>query len=158
MNDVLLNYIKSQNKHIFNAQGVCKIISNVPLRKKNDMYQAIIQTDRITYKNIMEQGKLFVGYDYCSVFDAIELRRCFKCCGYHHHSSRCASKVEICPRCAQNHKVADCKSDVLYCINCHNLKKNNDCDIDLNHASWDNRCHVYNLTLEKFKINILGSQ
>lgn len=157
--DVLLNYIKTQNKYMFSDLGDCKIISNVPLKKKKNIYQATIQTDRFTYKNIMEQGKLFIGYDYCSVFDAIELRRCYKCCGFHHHSNRCTSRDEICPSCAQTHKVADCKSDVLYCINCHNFKKiNKDCNIDVNHASWDNKCHVYNLTLERFKNNILGVQ
>lgn len=158
--DVLLNYIKTQNKYIFSDQGDCKIISNVPLKKKNNIYQATIQVDRGTYKNIMHQGKLFVGYDYCSVFDAIELRRCYKCCGYHHISKNCTSNVEFCPRCAQPHKLTDCKSDVLCCINCRNFKKNkgNNISINLDHASWDNTCHVYKLTLEKFKNNILGSQ
>lgn len=158
-NDVLLNYIQTQNKCVFSDDSVCKIIANVPLKKNKNIYQVTIQTDKVTYKSIMEQGKLFVGYDYCNVFDAIDIRRCYKCCGFHHLSNKCLSKVTICPRCAEHHAVADCKSDVLRCINCINFKKGNkDVVIDVNHASWDTCCHVYSNTLKKFKNNILGSQ
>ncbi|CAH1101721.1 unnamed protein product [Psylliodes chrysocephalus] len=72
----LINCLKIQN--INEIVGDLTVISHFPLKKNNKLHQAVIQCDISTYKN-----------DYCSIYDAIDLRRCFKCCGYHNSSRVC---------------------------------------------------------------------
>ncbi|KAJ3641869.1 hypothetical protein Zmor_028339, partial [Zophobas morio] len=60
----------------------------------------------------MTAGGLFVGYDYCSVFDALEVTRCYKCNKFGHSSQSCKAK-EVCPRCSEGHKLVDCKATTL---------------------------------------------
>lgn len=97
-------------------------------------------------------GKLFIGYDYCDVYDSIDIRRCFKCNGFNHFSSHCSIAKHICPRCGEEHPVNDCKAQTLKCINCVKLQASNkDSSLDTNHAAWDNRCPIYSQKLTEFK-------
>ena len=153
--NVLLEYIMKQNKHLFGANSQCKIINITTLRKNRNIYQAILQLDKLTYNKVLNCGKLFIGYDYCSVFDAIDLRRCFKCCGFHHLANHCSLDKHICPRCSEFHSVKECKSDVFKCVHCSKLDKS--LQISTAHAVWDPNCHVYKETLKKFKADILGT-
>ena len=66
----------------------------------------------------MNAGELFIGYDHCSVFNAVDILRYFNCNGYHHSSRSCKS-AEPCPNCAMsNHAVGDCTANQLKCVNC----------------------------------------
>lgn len=48
-------------------------------RKKDDLYQAVIQLDRASYEAVINSGHIFAGYDSCRVYDAVDVQRCFKC-------------------------------------------------------------------------------
>lgn len=154
---ILLDYIKKQNNHLFVTNSICQIVNVAPLRKNRKVYQATLQLDKVTYNKILTCGKLFVGYDYCSVYDAVDLRRCYKCCGFHHIASKCTLDRPICPKCSEFHSVKDCKAELLKCVHCSKLKTTQDLDINTDHAVWDQNCHVYKETLKKFKANIMGS-
>lgn len=156
--DALLGYLKLQNRDIFTSDSSCQLVFIKPLRKSNKVFQAMFQVDVTTYHKIMQEGSLFVGYDYCKVFDGIELRRCYACCGFHHSANNCSVGKNFCPRCAQEHKLQDCNNDhVLSCINCMNHnKKDGVTQVNVKHASWDNNCPVYISALESFKCNILN--
>lgn len=58
---VLMDYIKIQNQQCFTEDSVCKVINIFPLKKNKNLFQAIIQVDKITYGKVMSSGKLFVG-------------------------------------------------------------------------------------------------
>lgn len=155
----LINYIKSQNKYVISANTVLKIISIVPLKKNNKLYQAVVQTDIASYNKVIEYGKLFVGYDICRIFDAVEVHRCFKYYGYHYISKQCTYSIIVCSLCAQNHNVQDCpKTGILHCINCHNYNKNSTDPVSVNHVAWGRNCHVYKITLKNFRNNIISLQ
>lgn len=157
--DAILKYIKSQNKDIFADNSICEFLNLKPLKKNKHMYQATLQIDKVSYNKVMAQGKLFVGYDYCTVFDAIELRRCYKCNGFHHNAAKCSSNVTYCPRCAQNHKLEDCQSNIENCINCINLnKKKADSNVNVNHTVWNSNCTAYKQELDKLRSSILNPQ
>lgn len=157
--DTILKFILTQNKCMFPINHVCKLLTLAPLKKNKQVYQATLQVDRVTYNNIMAQGKLFVGYDYCSVFDAIDLRRCFKCSGFHHIAAKCSAGTHSCPRCAESHQLSDCQSNFERCINCVNLnKKQPGLNLDINHKAWDKNCTVYKQELDKLRSNILNPQ
>lgn len=153
----LLSYLCSQNKSVFFDDSTSRVISVKPLKKNNKVFQAILQVDLGTYSRLICEGHVFVGYDYCRVFDAVEVTRCFKCCGFHHYADKCSKKDHICPRCAGPHKVSDCGSHSLKCINCSNSNDTRGSQYSVDHCAWDTgRCHVYLETLSRFKSNIFG--
>ncbi|KAJ3658560.1 hypothetical protein Zmor_010293 [Zophobas morio] len=148
-----------QNQLLFNdVNEDYKVVSYSSQRKSDKYLQAVVQIDTVSYNNIMKAGKLLIGYKYCKVWDAIDVRRCYNCCGFHHHSDKCDQNFPICPRCSEKHKVQECKSDILKCTNCSMLKATN-ANINTNHAAWDiNKCTVYKSHVENFKKIIFNSQ
>lgn len=97
-----------------------------------------------------------MGYDYCIIYDALEIRRCFKCWGFNHIAKNCNKEI-VCPKCSESHASKDCKSDVLKCFLCSNLKGKQNLDIDTEHATFDRKlCHVYKHKLEEFKSEIIN--
>lgn len=122
-----------------------------PTKKKPSVFQAILQVDKETYNYLISCGSIFVGYDYCAVYDAINVDRCFNCNAFGHSSRVCKSTL-ACPRCSENHRVADCKSDVLKCSNCSVKTGTN----ITNHAAWDLSCPTFIAQQKKIVHNILS--
>lgn len=152
--DVLINHVKYQNKNMLSDQCECTLIKFWPTKRNKNVFQAILQVDVASYNNIMTlgNGKLFVGYDYCEVYDSILLLRCYKCNGYNHVSGKCNNK-RSCAKCANDHEIKNCTEDAeLKCINCVKyLEKANNSNISINHAAWDSHCPVYCQKVEEFK-------
>jgi hypothetical protein len=154
--DKLLEYILSQNKSLFSKNFNCVLKKFSPLRNNTTLNQALLEVDVASYRNILAAGKLLIGYDYCRVWDAVDLRRCFNCSGFHHLSRQCRQTEPICPRCAGYHCVKDCTSTTLKCINCSALRDEHP-DIDCTHAAWDNsKCTTYKSQLATFKSRVLS--
>lgn len=154
----LINYIKKMNSQLINNTSDCKLIKFYPTKRNNNIFQAILQVDKISYEKVIKAGNLFIGYDSCSVFDAVEILRCFKCNEFNHSSNFC-KKPYTCPRCGENHAVKDCKSDNLGCVNCIELKSRQNSDISVTHAAWDtNNCAAYILARDKLRSDLLNLQ
>lgn len=155
--ETLLHMLKSQNRSLFHKECHLKFISIKPLRKSPSIFHATLEVDPETYINILAQVHIIIGYDYCKVYDAIEIRRCFKCCGFHHYASNCTSTSPICPKCACHHTISECSSATLKCIHCsnYNLRQNSE-EIQTDHAAWDRSCFTYKLAVDNFKTNILN--
>lgn len=152
--DSLVNFLKVQNSEVF-ADSKISFISSNHLKKRNNIFQAVFQVDPVTYHRALNCGKVFMGYDSCNVHDALEVLRCFNCCGYHHVSANCKSKT-VCPRCTGDHKVDACDSQSLKCINCCGIKTLEP-NIDVNHAAWDRECAVYKRKLTSLINEVAGS-
>jgi hypothetical protein len=154
--DKLLEYILSQNKSLFSKSFKCVPKKFSPLRNNTTLNQTLLEVDVASYRNILAAGKLLIGYDYCRVWDAVDLRRCFNCSGFHHLSRECRQTEPLCPRCAGHHCVKDCTSKTLKCINCSALRDEHP-DIDCIHAAWDNsKCTTYKSQLATFKSRVLS--
>nr|CAI5841161.1 unnamed protein product [Callosobruchus analis] len=157
-NDIV-RFISSQNKSLLSDHFLCKVLEVKPIRKRNDIFQAVVQFDVDTYNKIMSVGncKVFVGYNVCDVFDVIDVKRCFNCCEFSHFSNQCKSSQLHCPRCGENHLVKNCKASTLRCINC--VKSNNDKNTDflVDHAAWDSRCPCYLQRVEEIKSSLIFS-
>nr|CAI5861872.1 unnamed protein product [Callosobruchus analis] len=124
-----------------NCNGDFKIIKHFPTKKNDKIFQAIIQYESLS---------LIVGLDSCSIFDAIEIYRCFKCNEFHHSSNRC-TKAVVCPLCSENHELKQCKSQIRKCTNCSRLHLK-DQSVAVDHAVWEKeKCLAYNNSLEQFK-------
>lgn len=149
--NVLLDYLKKLNTDIFSENCDCKLIKFFATKKNKNIYQAILQIDRFSYDKVIQAGNLFIGYDSCVVFDAIDIHRCFTCNEFHHSSNNCDKPVS-CPRCAQSHEVRLCKSETLVCCNCLKLK-----NVPSNHAAWDTKkCTAYIRARDKLRTDILA--
>ncbi len=152
----LLDHVIRINSDIFDPNSICKVLKFWATKKKSNVYQAILQVDKLSYDRLISSGGLFVGYDYCCVFDAVELNRCFNCNAFG-HSSRVCNKKACCPRCAEEHIVKECTSTNLKCSNCFSSTEKDKNEMDYGHAAWDSRCPTYLKALEKLKKDILLS-
>ncbi|KAJ3656869.1 hypothetical protein Zmor_015914 [Zophobas morio] len=153
----LSDYIIHQNDSLFIGEPYCKVEKVVPLRKDPKRFQATIEVNAATYSNIIRNGYLIVGYDDCMVYDAIDIKLCFHCCGYHHYQKQCSKKLPICPKCSGSHNAVNCTSDVLQCVNCTLLNKKHNVELATDHAVWDfNKCEAYKKAKTDFKSNILS--
>lgn len=155
--DSLLSYLESQNRSIFTDVSSCRVVSIKCLRKNAKRFQAVLQVDQSTYDRLLESEQVIIGYDMCRVYDAIELLRCFKCCGFHHTAAKCSKSDHICPKCAGKHKLSECSSDTLRCANCVLSNAKRGTDFSLDHAAWDGqRCHIYGESLSRLRVSIVG--
>lgn len=111
--------------------------------------------DRLTYQRAFAAKRMFVGYDNCTVYDAIEVKRCYRCSGLNHMSRGCR-RDSVCPKCAGSHSIGSCGSEELKCANCirHNEKSGGSDDIG--HAAWDSACPCYTRILSSIRSDILG--
>lgn len=150
-----VNCLRVQNEGTITTASTVKFVSCTALRNRKDIYQVVVQVDRGTYQRALATGRLFVGYDNCVVYDAIEVKRCYNCSGLNHMSRGCRLKP-VCPRCSEEHSIKDCQSDNMKCANCikHNEKFSGSCDV--NHAAWDNDCPCYSRVLASIRSEILG--
>ena len=111
----------------------------------------------------MNVGHCLVGLDGCTIYDSVEVTRCFNCNKYGHSSRGCKNKT-CCPKCAGEHNVAECKTDDLKCSNCVNYMKTLkddeivNLDISTDHAVWDYKsCMCFKKTMDKIKHDLFGS-
>lgn len=157
--EVFLQYMKKQNDGIFNSSSECKLINFCPTKNKRSIFQATLQVDVLTYKKVIEAGKLFIGLDSCTVYEAFYLPRCFKCNSYNHTAKFCRSDLS-CPLCAGNHEYNSCSvsQDQYKCVNCCSIKEKQKIDIDVKHAVWNyGNCSAYKQEVNKLKRDVFGS-
>lgn len=156
--DELRDYLKHGNKNLFSENSVCDVIYTKHLYKNKNVYMTVIQVDIESYYKITEAGKMFVGFDFCRVYDGLDVRRCYHCCGFHHFAKQCTKDSPVCPRCSQPHNLKECTATEFKCVHCYNLRSKLNNDISVDHAVWGPACQVYKEVLSKFKTNILGPQ
>ena len=136
----------------------CSVVKFFPTKKNKKIYQAIIQLDKSSYEVLISAGDLFIGYDHCYVFDAVEILRCFNCNGFHHTAKSC-SKLKSCPKCGTSdnldHTPADCQAETLNCVNCLNAVRDEKLLLDVKHGAWDLSCPMYQREINKYKKNLL---
>lgn len=143
----LVECISKQNDICKNKMfNVIKIYINPNRREMS--YNALIETDGLTYNTILKQRRLNVEWDSCIVFDHVSILRCFKCLGYNHKSNECVNKL-ACGRCAGNHCTKECNSNILKCVNCSELVKKKLLDTDVNHEAFSRSCPAYIKYYEK---------
>lgn len=151
----ILHLLTNQNKHVFDNKSSVKLISLKTLRSTNNVYQAVLQVDGNSYHAAMNSGQLAIGYDFCTVYDALEVRRCYKCCGFNHLSNNCNKKL-ACLKCSEEHDHKTCRNQNK-CVNCLNASKNKP-GLDVNHSAWDRCCPIYKEKVELLKSELFGNK
>jgi hypothetical protein len=102
----------------------------------------------------MNVDNSIINFDWnrCKVFDAINIKRCFKCCSYKHLANE--SKSGKCFIYAGTHLSSECDKEFEKCNNCvnrNNLMKTN---VDTNNDALSLNCPIYNKILKNRKRNI----
>lgn len=158
-----LLYLKKQNESIFDVNSSVNLLKLSCTKRNNTVYQALIEVDLYTYKRALGVGHCLIGLDGCSIYDAVEVTRCYNCNNYGHASKNCKNKTS-CPKCAGEHKLVDCRSDSFKCCNCSKYLESlatdefEVSDVTYDHAAWDyKQCTLFRKTMDKIKCDIFGS-
>lgn len=149
--DELVSSILTKNDCLENPRF--KLIT---MKKMKTKYMAILEVDGKNFKNILNKGILFIGFSVCSVFEHIDLLRCYKCTGYYHKVQSC-TKLEVCLKCGnQGHQASECSTteEHIVCPNCSEQNAKFNTGYSINHKPFDFNCSVYKINMEKAKMNI----
>lgn len=139
------NFIYCQNP-IVRKDSFVEIIQIRETRLKNG-FTAIIELDGRTYSDVLNIGKLNIKWDRCSVFENVNVRRCFNCSGYFHGFEKCTFP-KACSKCSEDHDVRDCTNGIYSCINCKKANEKLNLNLDFNHPAWSDECQVYKRNAE----------
>lgn len=147
----LLTQLKKQNEYLINCDIIVKRITKS--KSKYDPYSAIIEIDSEMSKKVMSDGFVRLGWKKCRVFVAYYVKRCYKCLGFYHESSKCTAKM-ACAHCGEEHFYKNCdKIDVQKpnCVNCAHVNREYKLELPTDHNAFDRACGVFNKKLEKEK-------
>ena len=125
-------------------------------KRMKTRYMAIIECDPTTWKLVMKEGKLCIGWSAsCRVFDYLRLFRCYKCAGFGHKAADCEVGV-LCIKCgAADHLKDACNSEEVKCVNCLDSNRKLNLSLAACHSAFDAKnCPVLQrrLNSEKHKI------
>lgn len=151
--DVLSKKIKEQNNDVFEENSALKIIKIETNRRNENLISVIIEIEPYVYSKIMAKKKILIGWSSCIVYDAVDLKRCFKCSLFGHLGDKCRNQ-QVCPRCSKNHELKNCNTRTEKCINCVRSNQNQNTKLNTNHAVWDRNCPIYKKRLELKKKSI----
>nr|CAI5855926.1 unnamed protein product [Callosobruchus analis] len=139
------SYLLKSSPEVFCGDVECRVLKTYPTKKNNNVYQAEIQLDRISYERAMKAEHLFVGYDSCIILM---------------HSVSCQNEIS-CPVCSGKHEVKQCKSTVKKCSNCVKLNIKSDLRVNVStaHAVWDkSECTAFKNATDKLRRDLLAAK
>lgn len=152
------NKVLAQNSFL-DEKAYINIVHLAEDKKNRGCYFAYAEVDGDSYRKILNEQKLNIGWDRCRIYDAVNITRCFKCNQFGHKATDC-KKETICPKCAGEHELSDCKSEdtETKCSNCVYAVNKLKMKIDIHHPAWSAECPVYKRRIEqeRSKIDFLG--
>ena len=152
-NDEIIRFLRGQNDALPD-NGHLKVFKIWSTKNNPNVFQTVVEVDATAHATLMKNGKVYINFDVCTVYDATNVKICYKCCGYNHSQSKCASDKIICPKCSSNHQLNECNSSSLKCVHCTNAKLTNS-----DHAAWDAvKCPIYVKKLDQLRSNIFNSK
>lgn len=123
-------------------------------KKMKTRYMSIVECDPASFKQIMEYGKLSVGWSVCRVFEYVRVYRCYKCGGYDHKADEC-KKVKKCLKCNKtDHGTEDCDGMEICCGNCIESNEKLNLNLPVDHCVFDMCCPVLQRKIETEKRKI----
>lgn len=154
-----VSYLKKQNQDVLGDQPELNINKLWPVKSNSRIYQAEISVDIDSYKRLLEKGNILIGLNGCSVYDAVSVTRCYRCCGFNHTAKNCKNNI-VCSLCSKAHDRSSCtivSDEDRRCKNCLNLREKQKLDVNINHAAFDsNKCTALLLAISKLKSDLFG--
>ena len=85
---------------------------------RNKSETVLMEVSPDIYKYIRENNnRVFVGHQFCRVFDLINVTPCYNCARYGHSATKCQNDT-VCIKCSDKHSVYECKNNKIECANC----------------------------------------
>lgn len=134
--------LKEQNSSLCNEESHVSVL-HIFNGKSNSKFGAKLEVDASTFKKMIEAGKVFIGWDSCWVTEDLNIRRCYKCWGFNHVSSKCSEPLQRCPKCSGNHHQNKCDSTIEKCAVCCDATSKFHMRIDTNHTVFSDHCPSY---------------
>lgn len=110
----------------------------------------IIEVDSATHEEMLNVGKLNIGWRKCRVINYVNVKRCYKCWGFYHIAKNCTRPI-TCSKCAGEHKDNDCKTKKGRCVNCMYKNKTYNLKINEEHSALSKECPIFKKLLEEEK-------
>lgn len=153
--DNFLSILKDQNPNIFDNEYCTIKVEHIYFVKSKERFGAKLEVDPSTFKKLMALEKVFIRWDSCWVNEDLNIRRCYKCCGFNHISSKCSAKDQRCPNCGGCHQANNCESSLPKCPVCCDAIKSRHLDIDTNHSALSSSCpsYIHRADLERRRID-----
>ncbi len=152
-NEEIVNNLRKQNEEFFDDSCALKVVTVMKIKnaKRSEYFNIIIEVNPKTYRKIManEDAKINFDFNRCKVFDALHVKRCFKCCSLDGHSAKDCVKEMVCYKCAGNHKSDECRNDVLKCTNCDAANRKFNLKLDTKHHALERECPAYQRELKR---------
>lgn len=139
--------IRSQNNGIAENSKIDVIV----IRKMKTKYFAIVEVDQDSFKSIMDSGVILIDLSVCSVFEHIDILRCFRCTGYHHTNKNCTNQNSFCIKCGlKGHSANNCETDEKYfcCPNCFEANEKYKLHFMINHGPFNRECEIFKKKIE----------
>lgn len=153
----LIDVIKRQNGLNEIETSEMKIVKRIIKRRDHDRNResseegsVIIEVDEKTHQELLNKGKLSVGWRKCPVFNHVNVKRCLKCWGYYHIAKNC-KKEETCHKCAGSHKASECTADKNNCVNCMFKNQAYNLSLNIGHDALDKDCPTYKRAIQEEK-------
>lgn len=150
----LVNILKEQNASVMSDNTHISVI-HIFQSKKNKRFGAFLQVDSRTFNKMIAVDKIFIGWDSCQANEDLNIRRCYKCWGFNHVSSKCSADLQKCPLCCGNHHQNECDSSIEKCAVCSDVVAKNHLNIDTNHSVFSKNCpsYLHRIAQERRKID-----
>lgn len=144
--------ILNQNKFVpRNAE-----LKLIVCKKMRIKWFAIVECDAETYRCIIDNGALCVEFNACSVYEHVEVRRCYNCFGFFHSSKYC-TKPRVCLKCGgSGHLAKDCVREEVdrVCPNCVDANEKFGLGLDVKHSSFHPTCPILNRNISNQKKSV----
>lgn len=140
---------KDVNEHI-------KLIFTKTTRN-NDKF-AVLEVSPVIRNALISNGKLYIGYNRCTIRDHLYAIKCYNCLAFGHTAKDCKEEI-TCSKCGDHHDAKTCQNTSVKGANCMRtndiLKKRNAKLLNTNHSVNDIGCPNYNriINIIKSKIN-----
>lgn len=137
--NVMEDLLKRQNP-IF-TQGDIKVLKIMQSENDKQLYNAIVQLDKLSFERVMKNQKVLINWDSCIIKEHYSIVRCHNCSGFNHLKSECKHN-KACGRCAKGHDTSDCDEETLACINCMSANDKYSLNLNTNHHVWSKKCEI----------------
>lgn len=147
--DELVETIKKQNAMEDKEGREMKIVKRINKEERHEG-SIIMIVDEGTHQEILNKGKISVGWRKCPVYNHVNVKRCYKCWGYYHIAKNC-TREETCHKCAGNHETSKCTATKNKCINCMFKNQAYNLEINMEHDALDRECPTYKRAIQEEK-------
>lgn len=130
------------------------------IKKRKKYTCVILETDTVTFKDLVAAGKVKIMWSVCSVYQHVNVTTCFKCSRIGHVANDCVAPNRTCPSCMGDHEMKLCKAPpaAYKCVSCYDNNVRFNTSEPINHASWDFKCPVMSRRWERKKDRTVYNQ